>query len=119
MSGIKTRFCLAALAGFFLAGCSAMPNPLTSSAPAPVDGAVSEQADTGAAAPVAETAVEAPTLTYQWDTEFSAFLTPPIEVRRLAKSDCKADGYEVAVVETMKLDGNMATAVFICRGDFE
>ena len=115
MPGNKTCLCLSALAGLVLAGCSAVPNPLTTSAPAPapVDGAASEQADTG------DTAVEAPKLIYQWDTEFSAFLTPPIEVRRLAKSDCEADGYEVAVVETMKLDGNMATAVFICRGDFE
>ena len=82
-----------------------------------------EQAE--AAAPEAEEAVasevvvEVPLLVYEWDTEFSAFLSPPIEVRRQAKADCVSEGYEVAVVETLVLDGNVATAHFICRGDFE
>ena len=39
--------------------------------------------------------------------------------RRQAKADCVSEGYEVAVVETLVLDGNVATAHFICRGDFE
>ena len=63
--------------------------------------------------------VTPPPLIYSWDTEFSAFLSPPIEVRRRARDDCLADGYEVATVGTMALDGNIATATFICRGDFE
>jgi hypothetical protein len=63
--------------------------------------------------------VAPPSLVYSWDTEFSAFLSPPIEVRRLARDDCQADGYEVATVGTLALDGNIATATFICRGDFE
>lgn len=62
----------------------------------------------------------APTpLIYSWDTEFSAFLSPPIEIRRLARDDCHAAGYEIAVVETMALAGSTATATFICRGDFD
>ncbi len=68
---------------------------------------------------VPEVVVEAPLLVYEWDTEFSSFLSPPIEVRRQAKADCVSEGYEVAVVETLVLDGNVATAHFICRGDFE
>ena len=60
-----------------------------------------------------------PPLVYSWDTGFSTFLSPPIEVRRLARDDCMAAGYEIATVATMALDGNTATATFICRGDFE
>ena len=63
---------------------------------------------------------DAPTpLVYSWDTEFSAFLSPPIEIRRLAQDDCRVAGYEIAVVETMALAGSTATATFICQGDFE
>ena len=58
-------------------------------------------------------------LVYEWDTEFSAFLSPPIEVRRMAREDCVKAGYEVAVVETLALEGNVARATYICRGDFE
>ena len=73
------------------------------------------------AVPESET-VEAPvaqTLVYEWDTEFSAFLSPPVEIRHMARDDCIDAGYEVAVVETMALEGNMARATYICRGDFE
>ena len=47
-----------------------------------------------------------PFLTYEWNTGFSGFLSPPIEVRRAAKADCVAEGYELAVVETMMLNGD-------------
>ena len=63
--------------------------------------------------------VKAPFLTYEWDTGFSGFLSPPIEVRRAAKADCMSEGYQVAVVEVMALRGAVATATFICRGDTE
>jgi hypothetical protein len=60
-----------------------------------------------------------PPLVYSWDTEFSGFLSPPIEVRRMARDDCLAAGYEIATVETLALEANIATVTFICRGDFE
>ena len=66
----------------------------------------------------ADGAVE-PALVYEWDTEFSAFLSPPIEIRRMARDDCVRAGYEVAVVETMALEGSVARATYICRGDSE
>ena len=87
---------------------------------APETGAVEPEV-VPAAAVVPET-VEAPaeqSLVYEWDTEFSAFLSPPIEVRRMARDDCVKAGYEVAVVETLALEGNVARATYICRGDFE
>ena len=60
-----------------------------------------------------------PFLTYEWNTGFSGFLSPPIEVRRAAKNDCIAEGYELAVVETMTLNGDVATAFYLCQGDTE
>jgi len=60
-----------------------------------------------------------PPLVYSWDTEFSGFLSPPIEIRRMARDDCLAAGYEIATGETMALEANIATVTFICRGDFE
>ena len=83
---------------------------------------VADESDQTDAAPAAEETAQLlapPSLVYSWDTGFSSFLSPPIEVRRLAHDDCKADGYEIATVETMALDGSTATATFICRGDFE
>lgn len=80
------------------------------------------ESDITPAAAAASDAVEAPveqTLVYEWDTEFSAFLSPPIEVRRMARDDCVKAGYEVAVVGTLALEGNVARATYICRGDFE
>ena len=119
MSGNITRICLVGLAGLALAGCSSMPNPLASSAPAPTESDLGAQAVTEVEAAVSGTVVETPALVYEWDTQYSAFLSPPIDVRRQAKNDCVSEGYEIAVVETMMLEGNVATAVFICRGDFE
>ena len=107
-------------AGLLLGGCTSSKQHLS---PVETGAADAEQAE--AAAPEAEEAVasevvvEEPLLVYEWDTEFSAFLSPPIEVRRQAKADCVSEGFEVAVVETLMLDGNVATAHFICRGDFE
>ena len=86
--------------------------PETASAEAEVVPAVSTVSET-AEAP------EEQLLVYEWDTEFSAFLSPPIEVRRMAREDCVKAGYEVAVVETLALEGNVARATYICRGDFE
>ena len=36
-----------------------------------------------------------------------------------ARDDCLAAGYEIATVETLALEANIATVTFICRGDFE
>jgi len=114
------RPCLVVLAGLILSGCMAMRGSPPVAPQDEMSGqAETEQAETGAGTVTSQTIVAPPSLTYSWDTEFSAFLTPPIEVRRLAKNDCVSEGYEIAVVKTMKLEGNMATALFICRGDFE
>ena len=108
-----------------LGGCSflgvvgsALQTEKTDIAP-PAAGASADAAAPGSAAPESAEIVEAPFLTYEWDTGFSGFLSPPIEVRRAAKADCMSEGYQVAVVEVMALRGAVATATFICRGDTE
>ena len=95
--------------------------PTTVTGPATVNDGGAGESTAQSVQNVDETVVEnAPSpLVYSWDTEFSAFLSPPIEIRRLAQDDCHAAGYEIAVVETMALVGSTATATFICRGDFE
>ena len=106
------------LLGMLAVACA----PNTGMAPQTAASAVDDGAGLTVVVPVAgETADQtpAPRLVYSWDTGFSAFLAPPVEVRRLARDDCKSDGYEIATVETLALDGSTATATFICRGDFE
>jgi hypothetical protein len=115
------------LASVFLVACNATTSmtPRTGATPEASSGA---SLDSGGIAPTDaaemtemgdEAAQSPPPLVYSWDTEFSTFLSPPVEVRRLARDDCLADGYEIATVGTLALDGNIATATFICRGDFE
>ena len=108
-----------------LCGCSflglvgsALQTEKTDIAP-PAVGASADTDRADAAAPESAEIVKAPFLTYEWDTGFSGFLSPPIEVRRAAKADCMSEGYQVAVVEVMALRGAVATATFICRGDTE
>ena len=100
-----------------LAGCSSATGMFTGSSSEAVE-APTEMVE-GAAPVAVEQPEPAPILTFQWDTGFSSFLTTPIEVRRQAKADCVSEGYEVAVVETLMLDGSTATARYICRGDSE
>ena len=108
-----------------LGGCSflqivgsALETEKTEIAP-PAGGTNADGDSADAAGPVSAEIGTAPFLTYEWDTDFSGFLSPPIEVRRAAKADCISEGYQVAVVEVMALRGAVATATFICRGDAE
>ena len=121
MSFNKLGPVLVVTAGVALGGCSAVKQFLSSddTAAAPVTEGAADLELEAPEAPVEEVIAEPTLLVYEWDTGFSSFLSPPIEVRRLARADCKSEGYEVAVVETLKLNGNIATAHFICRGDFE
>ena len=119
MPGNIIRPCLVGLAAVLLAGCSSLPNLFAASGQAPAEATAAGQEAEAVTVPAAASVGVAPALISAWDTQYSAVLSPPIEVRRQAKNDCAADGYEVAVVETMKLEGNVATAIFICRGDFE
>ena len=105
-------------------GCVGVADKGLTGAAAPDFSANKSADDTALSAPAenaddASDAAPLPFLTYEWNTGFSGFLSPPIEVRRAAKNDCIAEGYELAVVETMTLNGDVATAIYLCQGDTE
>ena len=70
----------------------------------------------------AETTDQTPTapvmtpLQYSWDTNYSAMLTPPIEIRDKALIACNQRGFDRAYMQSLSLDEDKATAYFSCRG---
>jgi type IV pilus biogenesis protein CpaD/CtpE len=70
----------------------------------------------------AETTDRAPTapvmtpLQYSWDTNYSAMLTPPIEIRDKALIACNQRGFDRAYMQSLSLNEDNATAYFSCRG---
>ena len=55
-------------------------------------------------------------LEYSWDTNYSAMLTPPIEIRDKALIACNQRGFDRAYMQSLSLDEDKATAYFSCRG---
>ena len=70
----------------------------------------------------AETTDQTPTapvmtpLQYSWDTNYSAMLTPPIEIRDKALIACNQRGFDRAYMQSLSLNEDKATAYFSCRG---
>ena len=69
-----------------------------------------EKTDQAPAAPVMTP------LEYSWDTNYSAMLTPPTEIRDKALTACNQRGFDRAYMQSMSLDEDKATAYFSCRG---
>jgi hypothetical protein len=57
-----------------------------------------------------------PPLSFTWNTDYASFVTAPQQVRTAAKQACEARGYEVAVMASISLDADSASANFTCRG---
>jgi hypothetical protein len=57
-----------------------------------------------------------PPLSFTWNTDYASFVTAPQQVRTAAKQACEARGYEVAVMASISLDADSASADFTCRG---
>ena len=55
-------------------------------------------------------------LQYSWDTNYSAMLTPPLEIRDKALIACNQRGFDRAYMQSLSLDEEKATAYFSCRG---
>ena len=55
-------------------------------------------------------------LQYSWDTNYSAMLTPPTEIRDKALIACNQRGFDRAYMQSLSLDEDKATAYFSCRG---
>ena len=62
-----------------------------------------------------DTEVMAP-MQYSWNTNYSAMLTPPLEIREKALAACKQRGFDRALMKSISLNENLATANFSCRG---
>ena len=74
---------------------------------------VREAVETTDQAPVASFMAS---LEYSWDTNYSAMLTPPIEIRDKALTACNQRGFDRAYMQSLSLDKDRATAYFSCRG---
>ena len=57
-----------------------------------------------------------PPLSFTWIADYASFVTAPQQVRTTAKQACEARGYEVAVMASISLDADSASADFTCRG---
>ena len=55
-------------------------------------------------------------LEYSWNTNYSAMLSPPIEIRDKALTACNQRGFDRAYMQSLSLDKDSATAYFSCRG---
>ena len=55
-------------------------------------------------------------LQYSWDTNYSAMLTPPTEIRDKALIACNQRGFDRAYMQSLSLNEDKATAYFSCRG---
>lgn len=60
--------------------------------------------------------VALPPLSFTWNTDYASFLTAPQQVRAAAKEACEARGYETAIMASISLDADSASADFTCRG---
>lgn len=108
---------VAAAAIFVVTGCTQhAPSAVTAQTAAQNDDASAPAASTAPAAPAAP--VELP-LSYSWSTAYDGFVNAPVEIVRQGRAACQQRGFEVASIGTIALDGDMATATFICHGDVE
>ena len=68
-----------------------------------------------AAAPQATVPSMAP-MQYSWNTNYSAMLSPPLDIREKALAACTQRGFDRAYMQLISIDGDQATAHFSCRG---
>ena len=68
-----------------------------------------------AAAPQVTTSFMAP-MKYSWNTNYSAMLSPPLDIREKALAACTQRGFDRAFMQSIAIDEDQATAYFSCRG---
>ena len=68
-----------------------------------------------AAAPQATAPSMAP-MQYSWNTNYSAMLSPPLDIRENALAACTQRGFDRAFMQSIAIDEDQATAYFSCRG---
>ena len=83
-----------------------------------LSGCPSQQA-THNAGEVAVPQATAPSMTpmkYSWNTNYSAMLSPPLDIREKALAACTQRGFDRAYMQSISIDEDQATAYFSCRG---
>ena len=53
---------------------------------------------------------------YSWNTNYSAMLSPPLDIREKALAACTQRGFDRAFMQLIAIDEDQATAHFSCRG---
>ena len=64
----------------------------------------------------APAAVSLPPLQYSWNTNYSAMLSPPMNIREQALAACVERGFDRAHMSSIAINEDQATAYFSCRG---
>ena len=68
-----------------------------------------------AAAPQATAPSMAP-MQYSWNTNYSAVLSPPLDIKEKALAACTQRGFDRAYMQSISIDEDQAKAYFSCRG---
>ena len=53
---------------------------------------------------------------YSWNSNYSAMLSPPLDIREKASAACKQRGFDRAYMQSISIYEDKATAYFSCRG---
>ncbi len=53
---------------------------------------------------------------YSWNTNYSAMLSPPLDIREKALAACTQRGFDRAFMQSIAIDEDQAMAYFSCRG---
>ena len=65
---------------------------------------------------LAPAAVSMVPLQYSWNTNYSAMLSPPMDIREQALAACVERGFDRAFMQSIAITEDQATAYFSCRG---
>ena len=64
----------------------------------------------------APAAVSMAPLQYSWNTNYSAMLSPPMDIRKQALAACVERGFDRVYMQSIAINEDLATANFSCRG---
>ena len=83
-----------------------------------LSGCSSQQAtrNAGEAAASQATAPSMAPMQYSWNTNYSAMLSPPLDIREKALAACTQRGFDRAYMHLIAIYEDQATAHFSCRG---
>ena len=83
-----------------------------------LSGCSSQQAthNAGEAAAPQATAPSMTPMKYSWNTNYSAMLSPPLDIREKALAACTQRGFDRAYMQSIVINEDQATAYFSCRG---